>query len=236
MTVSSRVRTLVHDRTMEKESTRGSAPRIPAEVRLMAPSMTSMSWPHLFRGSARDAAAQSGRRRCLRRDPAPSSRDERTQRLAQSTAAIASVTVAPHGRAAAADRRRRAQHVDDGVGVPAPVARIVDDPAPPERVTAPRWTTYQTPRQEIIDAIPKERTCPSSSVDQARVRHLVVADAVVAGARRDPMGVADERTSNAHEARTPRMRAEQRVRGDDVEPILGYEPADVVGARVRRSP
>ena|SRR5437588_8143619 len=48
------------------------------------------------------------------------------------------------------------QHVDDGTGEPSPVLGSSTTPEGP--TMAPRCTTYQTPRQEIIDAIPNERT------------------------------------------------------------------------------
>jgi hypothetical protein len=35
-------------------------------------------------------------------------------------------------------------------------------PVSVDRSIVPKWTTYHTPRQEIIDAMPKERICPAS--------------------------------------------------------------------------
>ena len=55
-----------------------------------------------------------------------------------------------------------AQHVDDGVGVPAPALGSSTTPTAASRCTTPRWMTYQTPRQEIIEAMPIERCSPSS--------------------------------------------------------------------------
>jgi hypothetical protein len=55
------------------------------------------------------------------------------------------------------------QQVDDGAGGPGPAVGCSTTPVPAGRTTAPRWTTYHTPRHEIIDAIPNERVCPRSS-------------------------------------------------------------------------
>ena len=35
-------------------------------------------------------------------------------------------------------------------------------PPPPDRTTAPRWTTYHSPRQEMSEAIPNDRVTPPS--------------------------------------------------------------------------
>jgi serine/threonine-protein kinase RsbW len=53
------------------------------------------------------------------------------------------------------------QHVEEYAAVPSPACGSSTSPSAVERTTAPRWTTYQTPRQEIIDAIPNERIAPS---------------------------------------------------------------------------
>ena len=55
------------------------------------------------------------------------------------------------------------QHVEDLAGTPGPAAGSSTIPPLPMRATPPRCTTYQTPRHEIMDAIPNERTCPSTS-------------------------------------------------------------------------
>src|ERR1700722_10787755 len=58
---------------------------------------------------------------------------------------------------------RHIQHVEDLAGMPGPAAGSSTIPPVPMRATPPRCTTYQTPRHEIMDAIPNERTCPSTS-------------------------------------------------------------------------
>ena len=68
-------------------------------------------------------------------------------------------------RRAVAPRRRnevRRQQVPEYADTPGPIAGASTVPASVERRIAPRWTTYQTPRHEIIDAIPNDRTSPSS--------------------------------------------------------------------------
>ncbi len=53
------------------------------------------------------------------------------------------------------------QQVPEGAETPVPTAGSSTSP-PPERRIAPRWTTYHTPRHEIMEAMPMERVCPSS--------------------------------------------------------------------------
>ena len=65
------------------------------------------------------------------------------------------------------DRIRRAaarpgQHPPAGPGTPGPAAGWSTRPVAPVRSTAPKWTTYHRPRQEISDAMPIERTWPCS--------------------------------------------------------------------------
>ena len=52
---------------------------------------------------------------------------------------------------------RRHQQVEDGMDVPGPMAASSTNPSSDDRRIAPRCTTYHTPRQEIIDAMPKDR-------------------------------------------------------------------------------
>ena len=45
-----------------------------------------------------------------------------------------------------------------GPGTPGPAAGWSTIPVTTLRSTAPKWTTYQTPRQEISEAMPNERS------------------------------------------------------------------------------
>jgi len=55
------------------------------------------------------------------------------------------------------------QQVEDGSEMPVPSSGSSTTPVAVERRMAPRWTTYQTPRHEIREAMPNEWVTPSCS-------------------------------------------------------------------------
>ncbi len=54
--------------------------------------------------------------------------------------------------------KARDQQPPGGPGMPVPSAGSSTSPYPPSRRTAPKWITYQSPRQEMSEAIPNERS------------------------------------------------------------------------------
>jgi len=55
------------------------------------------------------------------------------------------------------------QQVEDGSEMPIPSSGSSTTPVSVERRMAPRWTTYQTPRHEIREAMPNEWVTPPCS-------------------------------------------------------------------------
>ncbi len=75
---------------------------------------------------------------------------------------------------------------------------------------------YQTPRHEIIDAIPNERNGTVRAVDDARIGHLPVADPVVTRPGIHPVDVADRDL----DPQQPRPGPDQRVDREQIESVL----------------
>jgi hypothetical protein len=74
---------------------------------------------------------------------------------------VRTLTSRPHPTPRTGYFARHPQQVSDGADTPAPALGASTMP-PLSPLTAPRCTTYQTPRHEIIEAIPNERTLPPS--------------------------------------------------------------------------
>ena len=124
------------------------------------------------------------------------------------------------GRGLAAARRARHARPGSGSSTMPTGARL--------RVSAPRWTTYQSPRQEIKRRDAERARDAALLVHDPRPGDVPVPDAVVAGARRHPDGV----LHGDDDLDQPRVPADQPVDRGHVEGEVVPGPALPVAGRV----
>ena len=139
-----------------------------------------------------------------------------------------------YGRLDAEPRSLRFNRWRNTTDTPGPELGSSRTPPAVDRTTAPRWTTYQTPRQEIIEAMPSELIPRRGAVEDAGVRHLVVAVGVIADTRRDPMGVGGGHL-HGHQLGPRGIRSEQLVGGADIELVVGDQAVPPIALGIGRS-